>query len=186
MKNYIIKDINSIISSHLSIVQKIEIKSIIKAAEILIKSLKNGNKILICGNGGSAADAQHFAAELVGKFKKKRKALPAIALNNNSSIITSIGNDCNFAEIFSRQIEAYGQKGDVLVAISTSGKSKNILNAVKSANKRSMMTILLTGNNKNIKANHIIKIPSKDTPFIQEAHILIVHILCGSIEKAFS
>jgi len=179
------KYIKDTIYNHITAIKNLDVSYIIKASSILIKCLKSNNKILICGNGGSAADAQHMAAELVGKFKKKRKALAAIALNTNSSIVTAISNDYKFEEIFSRQIEALGKKGDVLIAISTSGKSKNILEALKSAKENKMKTIILTGINKNIKADCIIKVHSKDTPLIQEAHIFIIHTLCGLIDNEF-
>ena len=132
------KSLKNKINEAISSFQKISNISneIMQSAQICIKSINDNKKIIFCGNGGSAADSQHLAAELIGKFLKKRKALPALALNTNSSIITSIGNDINFESIFSRQIEALGNKNDVLFAITTSGKSRNILNAIKVAKKK--------------------------------------------------
>ena len=165
------------------------IDSIEKTAQEIIKHLKNGGKLLICGNGGSAADSQHFAAELVSKFKMERKALPAIALTINTSTITAISNDYDFNRIFSRQIEAFGNKKDVLFAISTSGNSENIIEAISQAKKQNIFTIGLTGSTEGKMKKHcdlIIQIPSTETPRIQEAHIMVIHILCDLIEQAFS
>lgn len=174
------------IIKHIDLVRKLDYGVIKKSADEIIRSIKKGNKILICGNGGSAADAQHMAAELVGKFKRKRKGLPAIALNTNSSVITSISNDYSFNEVFSRQIEAYARKGDILIAISTSGRSKNILKAVETAQSRKMKVIFLTGKHYKKKGiNYVISVPSKDTPLIQELHIIIIHIICEMVEEFF-
>ncbi len=159
---------------------------IIESAKIIINSIKKGNKLLICGNGGSAADSQHFAAELVGRFKKDRKALPAISLTVDTSILTAWSNDYSFDTVFSRQVEAVGKKGDVLFGISTSGNSQNVIEAFKIANKTGIYTIALSGKDgckmkKYAKLNIIV--PANDTARIQEAHILIIHILCSIIEK---
>ena len=124
-------------------------KELMATAKLLIKSLNNNKKILICGNGGSASDAQHFAAELVGRFKKNRKSFPAISLNTDTSAITAIGNDYGFSKIFSRQIEGIGNKGDILFAISTSGNSKNIIEAAIAANKKKIKIVGLTGKNES-------------------------------------
>lgn len=176
------------LEKHAGLVEKLNIDAIESVAKMVIKCLKMGNKVLICGNGGSAADAQHIAAELVGKFSKRRDALPAVALNTNTSIITAIGNDFSFNAIFARQVEALGQKGDVLLAISTSGSSRNILEAIKSAGNKGMKVILLTGEKgkklKN-KINLILCVPSTNTPLIQEMHILIGHILCQMVDQEF-
>jgi len=164
------------------------IEVISKSALVIIDSLKNGGKILICGNGGSAADSQHFAAELVGRFKKDRKPLPAIALTTDTSILTAWSNDYSFDTVFSRQIQALGNKNDVLFAITTSGNSKNIIEAVKIAKEMGIFTISLTGNNggriKEIADISII-VPSSDTARIQQAHSVIIHILCNIIENEF-
>jgi D-sedoheptulose 7-phosphate isomerase len=159
---------------------------IIKIGEILIDVYKKGNKLLIAGNGGSAADAQHIAGELVSKFYFDRPALPAIALTTDTSIITAIGNDYGYEYLFSRQIEANGVKGDAFLGISTSGNSKNIIEGVKKAKEKGLITIGLTGETggemKNL-CDYIIKVPSSETPRIQESHILIGHIWCSMIEK---
>lgn len=154
----------------------------------LTQVLINGNKILLCGNGGSAADSQHLAAELVGRFKKERAPLPAIALTTNTSTITAIANDYDFASIFTRQIEAIGQAGDALIAISTSGNSNNIIAAVQLARARNISTIALTGGSGGKLRDQVdfcLSAPSNETDLIQEFHIAIGHILCDSIESHF-
>ncbi|XRO75820.1 D-sedoheptulose 7-phosphate isomerase [Methanocaldococcus sp. 28A] len=157
-----------------------------KAIEIILEALKNGNKILICGNGGSAADAQHFAAEIVGRFKLERKGLPAIALTTDTSILTAIGNDYGFKKIFERQVEALGKKGDVLIGISTSGNSENVIRAVNKAKEMKIYTIGLLGkgggNLKDIVDLALI-VPSNDTARIQECHLTIYHVICEEVEK---
>lgn len=168
------------------LVSKNQIPNIEKAANVIIESLKRGGKLLVFGNGGSAADSQHIAAELVGRFKMERKALPAIALTTNTSTITAIGNDYGYDVIFSRQIEALGVKGDTVLGISTSGNSKNVIDALKKGKSAGMRTIALTGGAggkmKNV-ADVLINVPSKDTPRVQESHIMIGHIICELIEK---
>jgi len=160
-----------------------------QAAQVCIASLKNGGKILICGNGGSAADAQHISGELVGRFKKERKGFPAIALTTDTSIITAWANDYDFATIFSRQVEAQGKKGDVLLGLSTSGNSENVIKAVEQGKKQGLKTIGLLGKGggklKDLCDLSMV-VPSKDTPRIQEAHMLVYHILCDLIEEALS
>jgi D-sedoheptulose 7-phosphate isomerase len=158
------------------------------SAKICIDCLKSGGKILIFGNGGSAADAQHIAAELVGRYKTKRKGLPAIALTTDSSVLTSIGNDFGYSHIFDRQLEALANKGDVVIGISTSGRSKNVLSALKIASKLNCINIGLSGQdggemNKLCKINLIS--PSDDTPRIQEMHIIIAHTICHLIDQEF-
>ena len=160
---------------------------ILQAAKLLADSLRQGGKILICGNGGSAADAQHFAAELVGRFLRDRTALPAIALTTDTSIITAVGNDYGFADIFARQVEALGQPRDVLIALSTSGASTNTVHAVEAALARQMMAIAMTGADGgplSTLANITIAVPCRTTPRIQEAHCFILHCWAGSIEAA--
>lgn len=158
-----------------------------KAAFVCAKAINEGNKIMLCGNGGSAADAQHIAAELVGRFEISRPGLPAIALTTDTSVLTAISNDYGFNDIFSRQVQAIGKSGDVLIAISTSGKSPNILNAITEAKAGQVKVIGLTGESDE-KMHHVcditLKVPSSRTPRIQESHILIGHILCELIEKA--
>ncbi len=163
-----------------------ELANIEKAARTIISSLGAGGKLLVFGNGGSAADSQHIAAELVGRFKKERKALAAIALTTNTSILTAIGNDYGYDVIFARQIEALGKKGDVALGISTSGNSKNVVEAFKKAKSIGLKTIGMTGvGGGAIKelSDVTIAAPSKDTPRIQESHGLIGHILCELIEE---
>ena len=152
------------------------------------ETLKSGNKILICGNGGSAADSQHIAAEFVGRFKLERKALPAIALTTDTSVITAIGNDYGFEEIYSRQIAALGEENDLLIAISTSGNSKNVLHAVKQAKSNNMFVIALTGKKESsiqAESNLCLNVPSDNTALIQQAHIGVLHIVCDIAEQTF-
>lgn len=162
------------------------LRTIGKVAEVITRAYTKGFKLLICGNGGSAADSQHMAAELVSKFLLERKALDAEALSINTSTLTAIGNDYTFDSVFARQIEAKGKKGDVLLAISTSGNSKNVIEAVKTAKKMGIITIGMTGNNKKClickTVDYCIFVPSSSTPRIQEVHILIEHMLCEFIE----
>ena len=162
------------------------IDDIVRASEIMLESIRNGNKILWCGNGGSAADAQHMAAELMGGLRShKRKPIASIALTTDTSFITAWANDTSYDHIFSRQIEGLGSSGDILVAISTSGNSKNVLNAVKNAKETGIQSIILTGGSKGKMKNKgdvLISVPSDDTQRIQECHLLIEHILCENIE----
>jgi D-sedoheptulose 7-phosphate isomerase len=155
---------------------------------ILVTAFKNGNKVLFCGNGGSAADAQHLAAELSGRFYIDRDALPAEALHCNTSYLTAIGNDYGYDVIYSRLIKGIGNKGDVLVGLSTSGNSKNILNAFEIAKEKGMITIAFTGESggklKKL-ADHLINVPSDDTPRIQESHIMLGHIICQLAEEQY-
>ena len=156
-------------------------------SRIVLASVKSGHKILLFGNGGSAADAQHIAAEFVGRFAFDRPALPALALNVNTSCITAIGNDYGFDQVFSRQIEALGQAGDVAVGISTSGNSGNVLRAMETSKKRGLHTIGLTGRvGGQLKGavDYCICVPSDETPRIQESHILIGHIISELVEEA--
>ncbi len=161
-------------------------KQIDFAARSCAYSLKKGGKLIFCGNGGSAGDSQHLAAELIGRLKNNRKALSAISLTVDSSALTCIGNDFGFDFIFSRQLEGLGKSGDILIAISTSGKSQNIINAVNTSKKLGIESIALLGKNggKVISiCNQPILVPSQETGRIQEMHILIGHILCGLIEN---
>ena len=159
------------------------------SAKICIDCLKKGGKILIFGNGGSAADAQHIAAELVGRYKTERKGLPAVALNTDTSAITAIANDYGYLHVFDRQVEALANKGDVLIGISTGGGSANVISALKLANNLGCKTIGLSGKGGgefNSLCNVNIIVPSKDTPRIQEMHIVIGHTICHLIDKEFS
>ncbi len=161
------------------------INEIANISKELIYLFKKEHKVLFCGNGGSAADAQHLATELAGKFYLERAPLFAEALHVNTSFLTAVGNDYTFDTVFSRAIEAKGREGDALIAISTSGKSKNVLKAIATAKEKNMLTIGMTGEKggKMEKlCDYLIKIPSKVTPRIQEAHILVGHIICEMVE----
>jgi len=162
-----------------------QVSGIEKAAWMMINCLKSGGKILIFGNGGSAADSQHMAAELVGRFKKERKALAAIALTVNTSTITAIGNDYGYDAVFSRQVEALGKSGDIAVGISTSGNSPNVIRALEKAKLMGMETIGIAGSDggkMKTACDTLITAGSKDTARIQEAHITVIHAVCELIE----
>ena len=164
-------------------------KEISKSANVISKCLEKNGKIIAFGNGGSAADSQHFVAEFIGRFQKERKSMPAIAFTTDASIITAIGNDYGFEKIFERQAESLVTKDDVVVAISTSGKSKNVVNGVKIAKQKGAKIICLTGNASKTLSNFSdveIAIPSKSTPRIQEVHRLILHFICEIVEDRFS
>jgi D-sedoheptulose 7-phosphate isomerase len=162
---------------------------ILKLSELIIDALSNGHKVLWAGNGGSAADCQHLAAELVGRFVRERKGLSSIALTTDSSILTAIGNDYGYESVFSRQVEAIANSGDVVIGITTSGNSHNILNAMQVAQKKGCITVGMTGKTGGKMAemglNVCIKVPSKITARIQEMHILIGHIVCDIVEEYF-
>lgn len=163
---------------------------IAQAVELMFMALSNGNKILACGNGGSAADCQHFAAELVGRFERERLPLPALALTTDSSILTAIGNDYGYQDIYSKQIQAFGQSGDVLLAISTSGNSSNIVAAIEAALERDMRVVALTGKGGGAMGQLLtdmdvhICVPHDRTARIQEVHLLTIHCLCDGIDVA--
>ena len=162
------------------------INEINQVKDIIITRLKNGNKIILFGNGGSAADCQHMAAELIGRFLIKRKSLPAISLTTDTSILTAVGNDFGFDQIFSRQCESLVSKGDVIIAISTSGNSINVINGINTAKEKGAVIVSLTGNNGGKLADIsdiILKMPTEHTPYIQECHRIIIHILCNLVEK---
>lgn len=158
--------------------------TIIEAAKKMSHALANGNKILFCGNGGSAADAQHLAGEFVNRFLLDRPALPAIALSTDTSVLTAIGNDFGFEQIFSKQVQALGQKGDVLVGISTSGNSPNVLAALQEARKRNLLTVGLSGAGGHMNTLCDVFLPVKHTctPLIQEVHISVGHMLCRLVD----
>lgn len=184
MQEIILQEINA----HLQSASKMESlsKKLEEAAQMLIATLKEGNKILLCGNGGSAADAQHIAAELTGRYKRERKGLSAIALTTDTSALTAIGNDYGYDFIFSRQCEAIARKGDVLWGISTSGNSKNVLSALRVAKDLGCKTLGFSGRDGGDMwelCDVLLISPSNDTPRIQEMHILMGHILCDLIEK---
>jgi D-sedoheptulose 7-phosphate isomerase len=178
------------LKNHIEVAKKMEklLPDIVNAADLCLTSLKDGGKILLCGNGGSAADSQHIAAELSGRFKKERKALAGIALTTDTSALTAIGNDYGFEYVFSRQVEALAKEEDTLIAISTSGNSKNVINAIAVAKKIGCKIITLTGKDggkmKNLGDVNIV-IPSNDTPRIQEMHIMVGHMICALIDEKF-
>jgi len=160
-----------------------------KIADAMIGALRAGNKILIAGNGGSAADAQHIAAEIVGRYKKNRPAYAAIALTVDTSALTAISNDLGFEQVFARQIEGLGRPGDVLLVLSTSGRSPNILAALKVARKMSLVTVGFTGINGTALGSycdHLLAAPSDDTPIIQQIHLTLAHGICEAIERALT
>ncbi|MDD3419453.1 MAG: D-sedoheptulose 7-phosphate isomerase [Candidatus Gastranaerophilales bacterium] len=185
------RSVSEIIADSINTKNKIlENKNLIERIDLSIQkitfALKNGKKILFCGNGGSAADAQHLTAEFTGRFYLERQPLPAICLNTNVSAITAIANDYSFDDVFSRQTKALGQQGDILFGITTSGNSQNIINAFEYAKTQNITTIALTGETGGKIKDYcdiLINVPSKDTPRIQEAHITIGHIICELTEK---
>ncbi len=187
------KTIKQIIESSISTKQAILaddllLATIEKIILVITTAFKNGNRIYFCGNGGSAADAQHLAAEFSGRFYKDRKALPAEALHCNSSYVTAVANDYGYEFIYSRIIDGIGNKGDILIGISTSGNSKNIIKAFETAKEKNITTIGFTGSNAGKMkelSNYLINIPSTDTPRIQESHILIGHIICELVEETY-
>ena len=180
------------LSEHIKLITLIEsdnkiLSRIEEAAKLILKAFQDGKQLLICGNGGSASDSQHIATEFVSRFFIDRKALNAEALTVNTSSLTAIGNDYSFDKVFSRQVEAKGKRGDVLIGISTSGNSKNVIEAVKVAREMDIITIGLTGNNKDSMIYKVsdccIGVASDVTPRIQEAHILIGHMICDFVEQ---
>ncbi|MCR4942199.1 MAG: D-sedoheptulose 7-phosphate isomerase [Campylobacter sp.] len=182
--------INSELNGHLAVVKNMSnlIPQIQKACDLCVQSLKNGGKILICGNGGSAADAQHFAAELTGRYKTERAPLPAIALTTDTSALTAIGNDYGYDDVFSRQFLALAKKGDLLFGISTSGNSKNVIDTINAAKKLGVGVVGLSGKSggamKALCDVNLI-VPSDDTPRIQEMHIFMIHSICQAVDMAF-
>lgn len=189
LQRYSLDNIRAQIQDNINVSQELleeSLEIILDVGNKITDVFKKGNKLLLCGNGGSAADSQHIAAEFVNRFRKDRNPLPAIALTTDTSILTSISNDYDYKYSFSKQVQALGQKGDVLIAISTSGMADNVIEAVNTAKKKGLSTIGLTGDGggklKNL-ADICIKVPSHDTPRIQEAHILIGHLLCDIVEK---
>lgn len=159
----------------------------VEVAEIASEALQDGKKLLLFGNGGSAADAAHIAAELVGKYQRERRGLPALALSSNLSSVTAIGNDYGFDCVFSRQVEAFGAGGDIAIGISTSGDSENILRGLNTARERQMTTIGMTGRGGGrlkTSVDFCLAVPSDETPRIQECHIMLGHIICDLVERA--
>ena len=177
---------NSIETKKKILKDKNALLTIEKVAEEIIEAFKNDKKVLLCGNGGSAADAQHIAAEFSGKFYFDREPLFAEALHTNTSFLTSVANDFSYDEVFARAVKAMGRKGDILIGISTSGNSLNVTKAIEMANKMKMVSIGLsgkTGGKMGDICKYLIKVPSTDTPRIQESHILVGHIICEIVEK---
>lgn len=188
IKEVIKEQINDSISVKRSICENDDIvKAIKESADEIIRCYKEGHTLLLCGNGGSAGDAQHIAGEMVARFRIERKALSAIAFNTNSSVVTAIGNDYEYNEIFKRQVEAFGHEGDVLIAISTSGNSESVVRAINKAKEMKIKTVSLLGKDggecKGI-SDYAIVVPSGDTPRIQESHIMIGHIICDIVERS--
>ena len=181
-------DIKEIINDHILTANNLlDFSDVIEEiCSLSLKTIQNGNTILLCGNGGSASDSIHISSELVGKFEKNRKAIPSISLSSNTSNLTAIANDFGFEHIFSRQIEAIGKKGDLLIAISTSGNSQNILNAINYAKLNGLTVVAMTGENGG-KINEIdcitLKVPNSNVARIQEMHILVGHIISKYIEE---
>jgi len=161
--------------------------TILDTVSAMVSAIRTGNKVMICGNGGSAADAQHMAGEFVCKFYKERDPLPGIALSTDTSVITAVSNDYSFDDVFARQVKALGKQGDVLLGISTSGRSVNVMNAFRAARGLGIQTILLTGaaeEKSDGLCDIVMRAPSIDTPRIQELHLLVEHIMCELVERA--
>ena len=190
---FMIEKIKSIIQASIDTKQLLlanedRIHTIKECSLTITDAFKNGNKVLFCGNGGSAADAQHLAAEFSGRFYKDRDALPAEALHCNTSYITAVANDYSYDVIYSRMIKGIGQTGDVIIGLSTSGNSKNIIEAFKTAKLKGMITIGFTGESGGEMKNYsdyLINVPSNDTPRIQESHIMVGHIICEMVENLY-
>ena len=181
--------IKDYLNRHIAVIQSLSSEhsvAIEAMIEAIVASLRSGGKLLVMGNGGSAADAQHFAAEFVGRFLMERKALPAIALTTDTSILTAIGNDYGFDEVFNRQVEALANAGDIVVGISTSGNSDNVIKALMTARDKGCQTVGLLGRDGGKIAGMVdinLTVPSQETPRIQEAHQLIIHIVCDLVER---
>jgi D-sedoheptulose 7-phosphate isomerase len=188
MENYIESELKKSHAVLSALLADMLIKQVLaNAIESCVKSLKAGGKVLLAGNGGSAADAQHIAGELVSRFAFDRPGLSAIALTTDTSVLTAIGNDYGYEHLFARQIQALGRSGDILMVYSTSGASSNIVRALKTANNLGMISIGFTGNRNGIMnsyCQHLLEVPSAETPKIQECHLIMGHIICGAIEKA--
>lgn len=164
------------------------LQAVCDAVNVIVEAFRNGHRVYFCGNGGSAADAQHLAAEFSGRFYTDRKALPAEALHCNTSYLTAVGNDYGYDVVYSRMIEGIGQKGDVLVGLSTSGNSANIIKAFEAAREKQMTTIAFTGESGGKMrplSDYLLNVPSTDTPRIQESHILLGHIICQLVEQKY-
>ena len=188
-KKLIKKNLSDIENNFKNLNDEYYLELIQKAVSLIVNSIKKKKKIIFCGNGGSASDGEHLCAELAGRYLKNRKAYPAIALTGNSSLLTALGNDFGFENIFYRQIESIGKKGDVLFAITTSGKSKNILKILQLSKKKGIKVILLTSmkaKNLKKKVDLLIPVPSERVDRIQEMHIGIGHIICETVENCIN
>jgi len=185
--NLIVKRLKESVDVKNQVAEDPELLGVItKIAKLIIEAYRNGKKVILFGNGGSATDAQHITAELVGKYYVDRDPLPAVALTTNTSSLTAIGNDYSFDIVFTRQLKALGQKGDVVIGISTSGNSENVIQAFKVAREMGLITVGFTGKSGGklrSVADHCLCIPSDDTPRIQEGHITIGHIICEIVER---
>jgi len=188
LKDYILGQISEaqrVMSAMLA--NEMLLSTVAAASDACIDCMKHGGKILLAGNGGSAADAQHIAGEFVSRFAFDRPGLPAVALTTDSSILTAIGNDYGYEKLFARQVQAHGNKGDIFIGYSTSGKSPNILRALEEARTLGLVCIGLTGNRGGAMrelCDYLLEVPSSDTPKIQEGHLVLGHILCGLVENA--
>lgn len=189
MKDKIKELVNASIETKQQVLNNNEILEIVnKVTDMIVSAFRNGNSVYFCGNGGSAADAQHLAAEFSGRFYKDRKALPAEALHCNTSYLTAVANDYSFDLIYARLIQGLGKRGDVLIGLSTSGKSKNIVQALETAKEKNMTTVGFTGDgggDMSAISDYLIKIPSTITPRIQECHMLLGHIICELVEEKY-
>lgn len=188
MKNAIIKEFLAHQETIAKVIETMQ-EPLLEASKLAVETLRNGNKILLCGNGGSAADAQHIAAELTGRYKTERRGLPGIALTTDTSALTAIGNDYGYDRVFDRQVEALANKGDLLIGISTSGNSTNVINALQVAREMGCKTLGLTGRDggaMNELCDINLVVPSNDTPRIQEMHILFAHTICQIIDNELS
>jgi D-sedoheptulose 7-phosphate isomerase len=184
LETIIVKQIEE--SAHLKEALKAKSQTILDIAKELTKAYRRGNKALLFGNGGSAADAQHIACELSGKYYLDREPLPAIALTTNTSTLTAISNDYDYEQVFARQVKALVKKGDVVIGISTSGNSPNVLQGIREAKRLGAITVAFTGRGGKLKelTDYVLSIPSSDTPRVQEAHITAGHIICYLVEQA--
>lgn len=189
MSNQIKELIQSSITTKQQVLENAALIGVVDhVTDIIVAAFRNGNSVYFCGNGGSAADAQHLAAEFSGRFYKDRKALPAEALHCNTSYLTAVANDYSFDLIYARLIQGLGKPGDILVGLSTSGNSKNIVQAFETAREKQMITIGFTGLSGGLmkaSSDHLVNIPSADTPRIQECHMLLGHIICQLVEEKY-
>lgn len=189
--DHLMSKIKNIISSSIEVKNKILnddtlLAKVEQTAKLIAEAFRNGHRVYLCGNGGSAADAQHLAAEFTGRFYSDREPLPAEALHVNTSFLTAVANDYSYDEIYQRAVKAHGRKGDVLIGLSTSGNSKNIVLAQEEGKKRGMIVISFTGEGggkMKDSCDYLLNVPSKDTPRIQESHIMLGHIICEMVEE---